>query len=223
MASRKCSFPCSSAWKLLVDREVGKLSLGRNLERVSHLDDEIWRSPGRMGPAVFENRQFGHQRRITFGSTAINPRDDGLDLLWSQTPIIAERAEPSIRTPRRHLPLGNFVLDGPRPGTHLFVRHQRHWRYLAGPMARHAVVEQNRRDVLVERGRWVVGSGGHAHACSRHNGQKRPPKTNGADFMLGSFVSYGCIGPNPNADPPGGKEFLGDLATERPSFYPMAN
>ena len=75
-------FPLQLPWKLLVDREVGKLSLGRNPERVSHLNDKIWRSPGRMGPAIFENRQFGHQWRVTFGSAAINPRDDGLDLLW---------------------------------------------------------------------------------------------------------------------------------------------
>src|SRR5947199_1326925 len=101
---QKVFFLFELRWKFLVDGEIGKLPLGRNFERLSHLKDKIGRPPGRMGPAVFKNRYLSRQRRITFRSTSINPIDDGLDLLRSQAPIIAECAIPPICTPRRHLP-----------------------------------------------------------------------------------------------------------------------
>src|SRR3981081_3634442 len=83
--------------KLLVDSEVRKFPLGRHFKRFSHLKDKIGRSPRRMAPAVFKDRQLSRQGCITFGSATINPSDDGLDLLRTPAPIIAEGAEPRMQ------------------------------------------------------------------------------------------------------------------------------
>src|SRR5437667_5974235 len=93
---QKVLFLFELGWKFLVDGEIGKLPLGGNFERLSHLEYKIGRPTGRMAPAFFKNRHLGRQRRITFGSAGINPIDDGLDLLRSQPPIIAKCAVPPI-------------------------------------------------------------------------------------------------------------------------------
>src|ERR1051326_196812 len=110
--------------KLLVNREVRKFSLRRNFERLSHLKDVIGRTSGRMRPAFLEGRQLRSQRRVTFESATINPRDDRLHLLRSQAPVIAEGSKSRIGAPWRHYTFHNFIFDGPRPRTDLFERYQ---------------------------------------------------------------------------------------------------
>src|ERR1051325_6295377 len=84
------------------------------------------------------------------GRASIDPRNDPLDLLVAEAPVVLEITELRIGRPRWHPPRLHHFLDrrGPRP--RIAVRQQRHRCDLARTMTRHAAVEENRRDVLVE-------------------------------------------------------------------------
>ena len=88
-------------------------------------------------PAVFEPA-VGLQRRITSGSTSIDPRDDGLDL-----PGVRRRSFRNVlnlpSAPRRHLPLP-LCPRSPAPRTE-FLMTSAPSAYLAGP-ARHAALNK---------------------------------------------------------------------------------
>ena len=58
-----------------------------------------------------------------------------------------------VDVPRRHLPVGDAGLDRARPRPRLLVGHERHRRDRIGPVARFALLLEDRRDVLGERRR----------------------------------------------------------------------
>ena len=172
--------------KVLIDGEVGKLALGRNVERVGHLNDEVGGPPRWMRPAVLELRQPGCQRRVTFRRASIRPGHDCVDLLARQPAVVAELAISGIRAPRWHFPSQDLVFDRPRPRPHLSVGHQGHRGHLVWPMAGHALAEHNRRDILVERRRNASGAlGGRADTSGDGESEQRCGEDQGGDSHIG--------------------------------------
>ena len=109
-------------------------------------------------------RQVG---RVAARGAGVDPGDDGGDLRVGQRDVVRERldADRPVDVPGGHLARRHLPPDGPRPGPHLFVRHERHRRHLPFAVARLAPLLENRRHVLRER-----------HLVRRRGGGgRRPP------------------------------------------------
>ena len=105
--------------------------------------------------------------------TGVDPADDRVDLLVGQRAVVLEvpDADRLVDVPRRHLPRLDAGLDGPRPGPRFRVGDERHRRDVARPMARLALLLEDRRHVLRERG-GVLGAGRSGTGqCQQHRGQ----------------------------------------------------
>jgi hypothetical protein len=124
--------------------------VGRDLERLDHLEDQI-RLAHR--PAFREGRDFRQIGAIAFWRTAVDPRGDRGNLGIGQARIVGELADVRVGAPRRHLSRHNLLLDGARPRPGIIVGNERHRRDRAGTMALDAAVVQNRGDVFGESGR----------------------------------------------------------------------
>src|SRR2546426_9987380 len=95
---QKVLFRFELRWKFLVDGEIGKLPLGGDFERLSHLEGKIGRPPGGMAPTLFKNWHLRRQRRVTFRTARIHPIDGRLGSLRTQAPFLAKRATPAVFT-----------------------------------------------------------------------------------------------------------------------------
>src|SRR5262245_8603664 len=72
-------------------------------------------------PAVSEARSGGQFLRVTFRCALINPGHDCVDLLLREPSLVRELSVRRICVPRRHRPVENFLFDGSRPRTRVFV------------------------------------------------------------------------------------------------------
>ncbi len=131
--------------------EVNVRDIPRRRNRIVllHLEDDVRLADP---PAV---RILGTSRqilRVAFGGAGLDPPRNRALLIIREAPCIGEMADGRIGMPRRHRALRHLRRDGARPGARVLVGEQRHRRDLARPMADGAVLEEDRRDVLVERG-----------------------------------------------------------------------
>src|SRR5215472_5511020 len=87
---------------------------------------------------------------IANGSAAIGPAYERVDVPARERRIIREVTVLRIREPRRHLPLQDRFLHRLGPRTRLLIGEQRERRRLAGPVARLAILLNQRCDILGE-------------------------------------------------------------------------
>ncbi len=117
------------------------------------LDDEVRRSAQllRKVPHVVvrELLRCGHVLRIALRCAGVDPRNHRLELLVGQRTIVLEglNADGAIDMPRGHLSRGDARSNRPHPRADLLVRHERHRRNVAGPVARLTLLLKDRRDV----------------------------------------------------------------------------
>ena len=101
----------------------------------------------------------GHVFRIALRRAGGDPLDDRVDLRVAQRPVVLEllNADRLVEMPRRHLARLDAGRDRLRPGPRFLVRDERHRRNRIGPMARLALLLEDRRDVFGEgrRSPWV--------------------------------------------------------------------
>ncbi len=143
---------------------IGDRAIGRDLELLGHREDRVGLADR---PALGERRP-GRQIAVVAARRArVDPGGNRVDVLLREARIVLEDAVRRVGRPRRHLALHHALLDGARPGTGLFVCHQRHRREHRRPMAADAVVVDNRRDVLGIGHRALGGS-------YRRLGQEQP-------------------------------------------------
>ena len=88
-----------------------------------------------------------------FDRAAVHPALNGVDLIVAQPPLAENRKFAGFGQPRRHVPLARFVRDRAGMFHRVGVGQKRKRRRLVRPMARRAVGEEDRRDVLGERRR----------------------------------------------------------------------
>src|SRR5262249_2899653 len=127
-------------------------------------------------PAFQELRRWWEVFGVTFFRSLIHPSDDRVDVLLREFAVIQELAVMRIGVPRRHRPISDLLLYRTRPGPRVLISQQRHRRDLAGPMALHAVVEEDWRDVF-RKSRLsllcVAGSACESNDTERGHGQNR--------------------------------------------------
>ena len=140
-----------------------------------HGDDEIRLSKL---PAVGPLRRLRTVCGLAFRRAFIRPALDRRDLRIGQAPLADEFAEVRLREPGRHPPRLRHPDDLLRALLDLPVLEQREGRRLVRAMTRRTAFEQDRRDVLVERGRrtahfrglrWLA-TGRVAPACHERTG-----------------------------------------------------
>ena len=118
--------------------------------------------PKRLGevPDVVTGELLGRREvlRVALRCARVDPPHDVVELVVGERAIVLELldAERPIDVPRRHLPRGDAALDRADPRPHLFIGDQRHRRDVARAMTRLALLLEDRRDVLRERGRGGV-------------------------------------------------------------------
>src|SRR5579863_4988870 len=126
-----------------------------------------------------------HVGGIALRRAGVHPLDDGGDFLVRQRRVVTEMLDTHVLVdePRRHLPSQNLLLDRPRPGPRLLVRHQRHGRKSAHPMTDLAT--------LLEDGRHVLGEGdlflGHCRGGHYHYSGNGHPKAYGGLHLTASY------------------------------------
>src|SRR4029077_10889443 len=87
---------------------------------------------------------------------AVDPGGDRVDLLLAQAGVVRVITESRIRRPRRHLALRDARLDRAGPRAHFFETGQRHRTARTRWMAGRALLEEDWRNIAVER------RGGHS-------------------------------------------------------------
>ncbi|PYR37386.1 MAG: hypothetical protein DMF90_07030, partial [Acidobacteria bacterium] len=92
---------------------IGNGTLGRYFELLGHREDRI-RLADR--PAIREPWHRGQIAFVAFRGTAVHPCDDGVDILLRQPRVVLERSGRIVCRPRRHLTLGDTLLDRAGPG-----------------------------------------------------------------------------------------------------------
>ena len=103
------------------------------------------------------------------------PLHDGVDFLLRQRAVVLVvlDADARVDVPGRHVARRHAIANRTRPRTRLFVGLQRHRRDRIRPVARLALVLENRRDVLGER---RYGSGLSRERCRQsQEASTRPP------------------------------------------------
>ena len=139
----------------VLDRQ---LALGGNGDLERHLDHEVRLAAER--PALREFRRRRQVGGVAARRARIHPAGDGFDLLLGKAAIVPHRqAVLGIGAPRRHLTRHDLRFDRLRPRPCIVVRHQRHRGDFAGAMAAGALLGNDRRHVLRERWRVVLGGG----------------------------------------------------------------
>jgi hypothetical protein len=141
---------------------------GTEVERARGGDDRVGPpEPPALGPRR-RRRPIGG---LPFLLAPLDPALDGVNLVVAQPPLAEDRELAALRQPRRHVTLARFLGDAIGVLDGVGVGQQRERRDLARPVARRAVGEQDRRDVLVERdGR---GRRRRAAAPGGNSGQQR--------------------------------------------------
>ena len=115
-------------------------------------------------------------RRAAFALPPFDPALDRLDLVVAQPALADDRKLAAIGEPRRHVTASRFRGHGVGVLHGVGVSQERKRRDFARPMARRAVGEHDRRDVLIEGDRWRRGGwcGGPTAACrSRRDRERR--------------------------------------------------
>ena len=123
-----------------------------------------------------------HVLRVALRRARVHPAHDRVELFVGERSVVLEflDADAPIDLPRWHLALRHARLDrlGPRP--RLRERHQRHRRHRVGPVARLALLLEDRRDVFRERRRFGgIGRSRPPPAASapRSASRRRPRNT----------------------------------------------
>jgi len=94
-----------------------------------------------------------HVLHVALRGARINPLRNGGDLVVAQRPVVLEflDAHGLVDVPGRHLSIRHARLDRARPRPRLFISGERHRRDRVGPMARFALLLEDRRNVFRER------------------------------------------------------------------------
>src|SRR5580704_1369123 len=123
-----------------LERKLHKNILPRTLALSGHFhlgrfDDHIGWTPLWTIPALCKLRRSGHVTVTTARAACINPRHNLVDLGLTQAAIVTPFARLPLGVPRWHRASGDLDLDGAGPRPHIVVRHKRHRRHLARPVA----------------------------------------------------------------------------------------
>ena len=158
-----------------VEHLHAELAFGGDVELDRHLHDEVGLAAVR--PSGREGRRRREVRVVAARRAAIDPGDDRVDLRLRQTRVVAHLQRlRRIGAPGRHLARDDLGFDRARPRPHVVVRQQRHRGDFTRAVALRAMIEDDGRHVLGERGhvgRWAgdVGgidpAGGHDKQCQR--------------------------------------------------------
>ena len=116
------------------------------LNVLRHLDNHV----GLDAPAIDELHRRRSIFRIAFNCAAIGPRDQRLDGVVTQSPVIDEVTVVRIRKPRRHLPADYSRLYAFCPGPRVFVGHEGHGSDFTRTMTGLAVLLKNRKNVFIK-------------------------------------------------------------------------
>ena len=187
-----------------LDRKHGELvgPVRRDLERIELVD-----------PVRFaEGPLTGACRRLVDGfvsvaarSAVAGPAGDRLDLHVAQGDVVGEGPEARVGVPGWHVAVLDRPGDRARPGAHLAVGAERHRRDLVRLMAGSAVLVEDRRDVVDERGLVQVqglarrGSGeqrdGGDHGCAAERGDPVHIQVleSGLKRVRGNTAATGCV------------------------------
>ena len=162
---------------LLVEVEVRLLRVGLHRPLDRQLEDEV-------GLAELPAAREGRRRRQVGGVAArragADPRDDGVDVLLRQAAVVAHLHAVCGSAPHGGISRATTLsLIDRAHGPRRLVREERHRPDLARPMAAHAVLVEDRRDVLGERGRIGRRRGRRLgrHAGGRHHREEHAPAT----------------------------------------------
>ena len=138
----------SDEWQLHIRILPGVLALSFYFHRGRRDDDIRW-SPTGMIPSLRKLRGRGCRFAAALGAS-IHPRYDLVDFRLTEAAIVAPLAMLALGVPRRHLARDDFGLDRADPGPHFLVRHERHGRHLARPVALRALLVQDRSNLFPE-------------------------------------------------------------------------
>ena len=122
---------------------------GRHGVRLGHLQDEIGLAKL---PPVREPGRRRQLRGIPLGGARLGPPIDRPDLRLAQAPDIPELAMVRRRLPGGHPARHHLLPNGARPGARLVVRQDTERSVLTRPVARGAMLEQDRRHIAAECG-----------------------------------------------------------------------
>ena len=100
-------------------------------------------------PAFLEYRSRWQIFRLAFSGACPHPSVNSRDLRIAQARIVNEFAHLRISMPGRHLALHYIIANGPRPGSRVFIGHQRHGRDVVWAMADNTVRVQDRSHITV--------------------------------------------------------------------------
>ena len=123
--------------------------------------------------AVVENTRSRGIGLIALRRAVVHPFGNGRDLFVAERNVVLEFLDSDVLVdmPRRHVAGNYLLLDGSRPGPRLLIGEKRHRSDLAGPVAGHAVLLQNRRNILFigdrirgDRSRWRLRASGINHS-----------------------------------------------------------
>ena len=167
------------------------VTVGRHLDAVER-DDVVGFAEL---PALLEGRCFGQVGGIALRCPGLRPVDDRFDLGRGERDVVRPHVPVGVAAPRGHVAVLHRASDraGPRPC--FPVRHERHRGDLAGSMALHAVLEEDRRDVAavgrrVGRGGRGCRDQGEGERCRQCEG--RGPGAGGS--VLHGWPRLGCSG-----------------------------
>lgn len=132
--------------RLHVVRSVVDDASRGDLKLLRHLDDDIRRADLPAGHEMLEQRRQILRRALWRAS--VDPCHDRVDILRPEARVVAEGSVVRIREPRRHRSSRHAVANRLRPRPGVGVRDQRHRTHFTRPMAAHAVLVQDWRDIL---------------------------------------------------------------------------
>ena len=170
-------------------------------------------------PALREFGQRRNLRRIALARAARHPGRDGVDLRLGKAQVVAKVAVAPVGVPGRHLARRHFLVNRSRPGPCFPERDERHRGHLALPVAADALLVEDRRDVLAERGPTLQPAGGLLREQLAAKGGAAQPHCNRGDENAGAhrvarheFLRYkisrhlpATIPPQPPRVTPGGR------------------
>ena len=166
-------------------KDVG--AVGRQHIGFRHRDDEVGRPKP---PAVGARRRRRQIRRIPLGRCLLDPAPDRPDLRHRQSPGAGEVAVARLGLPRRHVAIAGRPGDLGRARAHVGIGHETERRRFTGPMARRAVLEDDWRDVAVERDLLR----GHVRGPG-HDGRREHHSRNGPHLSRRNACADGAGGP----------------------------
>ena len=169
--------PARAQWDGDNQVSISIAALGGELEAHDRLHHQVGFAER---PARTPHRHRRQIRLRPFRRPFLGPLLQESDLLHRQTTLPDQVDQIPIRQPRRHDPAPGHVHDLLRVFPRVLVAQQREGRGLTGPMAARAVLENNRRDVLVEGdGTWgtrheAFGLVGFTTTAQREQNQREP-------------------------------------------------